>query len=292
MNTGTNESPPSAKTLAVSVIVPAHNDEKYIAECLDSVLAQTFQDYEVICMDDGSADGSLSIFEEYARRDPRIKVMHQENQGVVSARNNAIEAARGEYIFPLDSDDIIAPGCLGALHDFITTHDYAVVCPGAQFFRDLEAGRAYYPWDRPKPTRWNMYCLNIGLHNSSMYPKSLWKKYGGYDHLFDGGAEDFDFWLNFIDDGQKAVLLDDILFFNRLKPSGESRAKQYGGRMGKREVKRLHRQMRANQRRKHPKVAIYKTLFNLTRHFFRWKVAGASSTLHILRIPVYRRGGG
>jgi glycosyltransferase involved in cell wall biosynthesis len=287
MNGNTNESPPSAKIPAVSVIVPAHNDEKYIAECLDSVLAQTFQDYEVICIDDGSADGSLSIFEDYARRDTRIKVMHQENQGVVSARNNAIAAARGEYVLPLDSDDILAPECIEALHNFITTHDYAIVCPGAQHFKDTDEGRIYLPYYFWKPTKWNNYRRFIG-HNSSMYPKAFWEKYGGYDHLFDSGMEDYDFWLNFIDDGQKAILLHDILFFYRVKSNEESRCRQCGRRV----AKKVYKQLRANMRRKHPKIIIYKTLYNITRFFFRWQETDRGLTLRILRIPIYRKANG
>jgi hypothetical protein len=110
--------------------------------------------------------------------------------------------------------------------------------------------------------------------------------------MFDKVAEDYDFWLNFIDDGQKAVLLDDVLFFNRLKPIAESRSKIYGERMVKKEHKLLRKQLRANMRRKHPKVAIYKTLFNITRHFFCWRATERGMTLHILRIPVYRKANG
>jgi glycosyltransferase involved in cell wall biosynthesis len=289
MNTGMSEDPPSAKsakTLAVSVIVPAHNDEKYIAECLDSVLAQTFQDWEVVCVDDGSSDGSLSIFQDYARRDARIRVMSQANQGVVAARNNAIAAARGEYVFPLDSDDVIAPECLGALHGFITTHDCAIACPGTQYFRDLDSGRTWLPDHFWKPTKRNMYKRFIG-HNSFMYPKALWKKYGGYDRLFDRGMEDYDFWLNFIDDGQKAIVLRDILFFYRLKPDGESRCAQCGRRI----AEKVYKQLKTSLRRKHPKIIMYKALYNITRFFFRWQETDSGSTLRILRVPVYRRGG-
>jgi hypothetical protein len=131
-----------------------------------------------------------------------------------------------------------------------------------------------------------MYKRFIG-HNSFMYPKALWEKYGGYDHLFDRGLEDYDFWLNFIDDGQKATLLHDILFFYRIKPDGESRCAQCNRRI----APKVRKQLEISLRRKHPKIIIYKALYNITRFFFRWQETDSGSTLRILRIPVYRRGG-
>jgi len=89
----------------ISVIIPIFNVEKYLRECLDSVVYQTFQDLEVLCINDGSTDGSPAILEEYARKDERIKVIHQENRGQAVARNRGLEIARGEYVLFLDSDD-------------------------------------------------------------------------------------------------------------------------------------------------------------------------------------------
>ena len=82
----------------VSVIIPVYNVEKYLRECLDSVINQTLSDIEIICINDGSTDNSLEILKEYAENDSRIKIITQENQGQGVARNNAIEAAQGEYL--------------------------------------------------------------------------------------------------------------------------------------------------------------------------------------------------
>ena len=90
----------------ISVIIPCYNQEKYIADCLESVLAQTFEDYEAIVVDDGSTDNSIKIVEEYQKKSNKIRLIRQENQGVVTARNNAIKQAKGKYIYPLDADDI------------------------------------------------------------------------------------------------------------------------------------------------------------------------------------------
>ena len=91
--------------IVFSVIIPVYNVAPYLRECLDSVLAQTFADWEAICVDDGSTDGSGAILDEYADRDSRIRVFHQPNAGVSVARNKALDVAKGEWICFLDSDD-------------------------------------------------------------------------------------------------------------------------------------------------------------------------------------------
>lgn len=93
----------------ISVIVPIYNVERYIGRCLDSLLAQTLQDIEIIAVDDGTPDSSGEIAESYARRDHRIKVVHQANSGLGPARNAGLEHARGDYIGFVDSDDWVHP---------------------------------------------------------------------------------------------------------------------------------------------------------------------------------------
>ena len=90
-----------------SIIIPVYNVEKFLRESLDSIVAQTFKDFEVICVNDGSTDNSLEILKEYANNDSRIKVISQENQGQGVARNNAIDIAQGKYLLFVDPDDFI-----------------------------------------------------------------------------------------------------------------------------------------------------------------------------------------
>ena len=93
----------------ISVIVPAYNIENYISKCLDSILAQTYRDLEIITVDDGSSDRTGQILDEYAKKDDRIKVIHQKNKGLSGARNSALKVATGDYIGYVDGDDHIEP---------------------------------------------------------------------------------------------------------------------------------------------------------------------------------------
>lgn len=93
----------------ISVIVPVYNVKEYLSECMDSILQQTFDDMEIICVDDGSSDGSESILDDYARKDSRVHVLHRENAGYGAAMNAGVEIASGKYIGIVESDDCILP---------------------------------------------------------------------------------------------------------------------------------------------------------------------------------------
>ncbi len=95
--------------ISLSIIIPVYNSEDFLSRCLDSVLKQTLKDIEIILVNDGSKDGSGAICDKYAQKDSRIKVIHQENQGVSAARNNALAIASGDFVGFVDSDDYIHP---------------------------------------------------------------------------------------------------------------------------------------------------------------------------------------
>lgn len=124
----------------ISVIVPVYNVEPYLHQCVDSILAQTYTDFELILVDDGSPDNCGAICDEYAEKDSRIRVIHQKNGGLSAARNAGIDAARGEYLAFVDSDDWVHPEMLRLLHQaicqtglqisacsFLRTHEREVV---------------------------------------------------------------------------------------------------------------------------------------------------------------------
>lgn len=107
----------------ISIIVPIYNMEKYLRECLESIQAQTFTDWECILVDDGSIDSSPSICDEFAAKDPRFKVIHKTNGGLSSARNAALKVAKGDLIGFVDSDDWIEPGMYQLLFNLISEHN-------------------------------------------------------------------------------------------------------------------------------------------------------------------------
>ena len=116
-----------------SIIIPVYNVDKYIQVCLDSVLGQTYSDWEAICVNDGSTDGSAAILEENAVRDSRIKVLTQSNAGTATARNTGIRAAQGDYIIFLDSDDWLKPDSLQILSNRLRGED--ILCfSGKRYF--------------------------------------------------------------------------------------------------------------------------------------------------------------
>ena len=101
----------------ISVVVPVYNVEKYLRECLDSLANQTFEDFEVICVNDGSDDSSPDILEEYASEDERFKIVSQENKGLSGARNTGMNYIKGRYLLFLDSDDWLELNALELLYN-------------------------------------------------------------------------------------------------------------------------------------------------------------------------------
>lgn len=124
---------------SVSVIVPIYKVEKYIRRCLDSIRAQTFEDYEVIMINDGTPDNSAKIAEEYTS-DPRFKLFHQQNKGIGNVRNRAIGLAKGEYLAFVDSDDCILPDHLKGLYEAAHKNNADIVCCGYCCQRDDGSG--------------------------------------------------------------------------------------------------------------------------------------------------------
>ncbi|MCE3038300.1 glycosyltransferase [Helicobacter anatolicus] len=110
-----------------SIIIPIYNVENYLKECLDSAVFQTFRDIEIICINDGSSDKSGEIAKEYAEKDSRILLIHQENQGLSMARNNAITRATGKYIVFLDSDDYIEKNLCEKLYEILQNHPVDII---------------------------------------------------------------------------------------------------------------------------------------------------------------------
>ena len=131
--------PLGLKSPQISVIVPVYNVEKYLSRCLNSILAQTISDFELICVNDGSTDGSFKILEDFAAKDGRIKIITQQNQGISVARNNAFKIARGKWCLFIDSDDAIHPQTFEICSHFAERYDADLVC----FRFEKSDGNAY-----------------------------------------------------------------------------------------------------------------------------------------------------
>lgn len=122
----------------LSVVIPVHNVEEYVAECLDSVVGQSYGDFEVVVVEDGGSDGSAAIVERYSEADPRVQVINQENAGLSAARNVGAAAARGDFLAFVDSDDIVPSDAFKVMMDTVerTGSDMVVGC-----MRQLVDGR-------------------------------------------------------------------------------------------------------------------------------------------------------
>ena len=140
----------------ISIVIPVYNIEKYLSECIESVLQQGDKDIEIILVDDGSTDSSGKICDEYSFRDSRIRVVHKENGGLVKARLTGVEQAKGDYIISLDGDDVIYPGLISHVDNIICSYQPDIVC-----FDLLEFGIC-----NPKSRR---NCYKEGLYSGEKY---------------------------------------------------------------------------------------------------------------------------
>ena len=124
----------------ISIIIPVYNTEKYISECVNSILSQTYKNFEIIIVDDGSTDNSLDIVKEYQKNYDNITVLHIENSGVSAARNIGIKHAKGEFLFFVDSDDILYDHSLSTFTKELTNDNIEVLIGGSDV--------TYHPYDK------------------------------------------------------------------------------------------------------------------------------------------------
>ena len=130
------------RSVKISIIVPVYNVEGYLPACLESILAQTFSNFEVILINDGSTDRSAKICREFAQKDERIRLVTQENKGQVFARNRGLDYAQGEYITFVDADDRVAPHYLAARYEAALAQDAEVVV--GEYYRYEEEGNQLF----------------------------------------------------------------------------------------------------------------------------------------------------
>ena len=197
----------------VTVVIPCYNHGEFLLETLDSVQAQTFDDYEVVIVDDGSTDPATCTLLRNLNS-PKVKVIHTQNQGVSAARNRAIAEAIGEYILPLDADDMIASTYLEkAVAVLDARPDVAVVFGERLMFGEREG---IFPLPDYEPRR--LLTENL-IYPAAMFRKTDWQKVGGYCEAMVHGWEDWEFWISMSKLGRNIVKLPEVLFLYRVRSS-------------------------------------------------------------------------
>ncbi|MDR1671573.1 MAG: glycosyltransferase [Alistipes sp.] len=162
----------------ISIVIPFYNVEKYIGECLGSVAAQTFDNVEIILVNDGSSDRSADIAREYMARDPRMKIIDQPNSGISVARNTGMAAATAPLLMFVDSDDTVEPDYCRKLREALTDEVDTVVC-GVRF--------AYENNVEPNPGLEALF--ELPLDQTQEYPPTLWNKIYRLDPIREHGIE-------------------------------------------------------------------------------------------------------
>lgn len=156
----------------ISVIIPVYNVEKHLEKCLKSVINQTFQDMEIICVDDGSTDGCANILKKFANKDKRISVITQKNQGLSIARNNGLAKAKSEYISYVDSDDFVHPEFLQKLYELAQEYKADVV--GCDFAK-IYSNESLPDLQGAKPKEY-IPALPVLLHRKNFIHFNVWNK--------------------------------------------------------------------------------------------------------------------
>jgi glycosyltransferase involved in cell wall biosynthesis len=194
----------------ISVIIPVYNVEDYLHKCLDSIISQTYENLEIIVVNDGSTDNSAQICEEYAKKDSRIKLLHKENGGLSSARNAGLDIADGEYIGFVDSDDFIEKNMyermLNALKEYSAN---LVIC---SYFSDREIK---YPCEKSMLADVD-FVFKLYLKDyiqayacNKLYSREIFREIRYTDGIL---FEDMDVFLRIIQKAGKTVLLNDKLY--------------------------------------------------------------------------------
>ena len=196
----------------VSVIMPCYNDGQYIQEAIRSVREQTYTNWELIIVDDGSDDqDTIHIISDI--HDSQIRVLHSDHLRPAGARNYGIEQATGKYILPLDSDDRIDRTYMEKAVKIIeSSPETGIVYCKADLFGEKSGA-----WDLPDYSFQAMLLDNI-IFVTALFCREDWEKAGGFNTTMVAGMEDYDFWLSIMESGKKVYQIPEVLFHYRIKP--------------------------------------------------------------------------
>lgn len=210
----------------VSVIIPVYNAARFVGETLHSVLASSYADIEVVCVDDGSTDNSAAIVQTVADADSRVRLIRQSNSGVCRARNAGVAASCGEYILPVDADDLLMPQFIAdAVKVLNADPEVKVVVPSGEFFGERTGRWHLKPYSPRLLARKNM------IPATAMYRRSDYYRTEGYCPEVKA-REDWEFWIAMLKEGGKVVTLPEIGLRYRILPN----SKRVSDRLLKRHV--------------------------------------------------------
>lgn len=213
----------------ISVIVPVYNVEEYLKDCIESILCQTYTDFELILINDGSTDNSASVCDEYAKKDERVSVIHQDNSGASSARNNGLCRAIGDYIMFIDSDDYIKDDMFEKLITACEENGADIAVCGAtivqkngvheQIKSDVSTLTVC---DKEQAAE-----LIIGELNNALWNKLIKKSVIGNNQLEVGKTygEDYDFIVRILCNCSKVCFIPESLYYYRKNESSVTAAK-------------------------------------------------------------------
>jgi glycosyltransferase involved in cell wall biosynthesis len=199
-------------TPLISIIMPVWNGEAYLAEAVDSLLAQTFTDFELLVIDDGSTDRTPEILRRYA--DPRLRVLRLEHAGIVVALNHGLANARADWVARLDADDLSEPHRLERQWQAVKQHPHAVLCHTAvAFFGEgsIIPGAARLPRSRSFTALRLCYQCPVA-HSTVLFKKDIALAAGGY-RLDERHAEDFSLWARLLEQGEFVALPERLVRF-------------------------------------------------------------------------------
>ncbi|MFC8232814.1 glycosyltransferase family 2 protein [Streptomyces sp. NPDC056661] len=210
---------PHGSDPVVSVVIPCHDYARYLPEAVSSVLAQTFRDWELVIVDDGSTDDTVEVTQSLiaCHPDRRIRLLQQSNAGVSAARNTGIEASTGRYILPLDADDVIAATMLEKTVGVLDS-DPGIAIASTDVFTFTDDDLPPQAMPLPAYSR-ELLLQRLIMFYCSLYRRTAWQTVGGYNESMRAG-EDWDFWIGCVEHGFDAHHIHEALFGARNKDTG------------------------------------------------------------------------
>lgn len=203
----------------VSVIIPCYNDEVFIKETITAILNQTFQDFEVIIVDDGSNNKTKIVLANI--KHPKISILEQTNGGLSNARNNGFKKAKGEYVLTIDSDDTFDKIFLEKAVTILDENE--AIAAVSSYCNIFEGNYNIINKHTPKGGGLNNFLFDNNSTSFALIRKSNWQEIGGYDEKMIHGFEDWEFWISVTKNGGLVHMIPEFLFNYRYKKKSMSK---------------------------------------------------------------------